>query len=212
MTKIIGYTGSHRTGKTTLAKAIAEKNEWLFVPTSMTSIWEKIGFDPSKPVTMEERIKAQMIALDEIEELYRGLPKDEVVVLDRTPVDMAAYTLAEAIPGNITEEQSELVRQYVVKCAELTNKHFGLLLIVQPGIEVVDAPGKAMPNLAYMDHLNMICFGLLAGEMFSVPHYYLPRKMTDLNERIKASTAAYNRSIHNEVQRWMATGATSTFH
>ena len=43
---MIGLVGSHRTGKTTLARAFAEDSGIPFVETSTAEVFRRLGYDP----------------------------------------------------------------------------------------------------------------------------------------------------------------------
>lgn len=58
--------------------------------------------------------------------------------------------------------------------------------MVQPGIRLVAEKGKAALNEAYIEHLNSLILGLSVDERIRVPHFYVPRYMTDLKSRIRA--------------------------
>jgi hypothetical protein len=38
-----------------------------------------------------------------------------------------------------------------------------MVMIVQPGIPIVPAPGKASLNTAYIEHLNLLALGLMSS-------------------------------------------------
>jgi hypothetical protein len=65
---------------------------------------------------------------------------------------------------------------------------------VQPGIPVVAEEGKASLSNAYIEHLSSLVMGLSVDERIKPAHFYLPRHMTDLDDRIGALEYAIGRA------------------
>jgi hypothetical protein len=191
---MIGLCGAHRTGKTTLAKAYALKSGSTFLETSVSAINRELGFDLSKEHTFAERLAHQEQILERIDRIY-GQHAGEDVITDRTPLDMIAYPMAEAINSRVADEDQERFARYVQKCIDVTNRRFGILMVVQPGIALKDAEGKAAANAAYIEHLNSIILGLTVDERVKPLHFYIPRHMRDLAERIEAVEYAARRGL-----------------
>jgi hypothetical protein len=182
---MIGLCGAHRTGKTTLARLYANEAGIEFVETSVSSINKAMSFDLSKENTFAERLTQQEIILDRVDAIYARHAGERVIV-DRTPLDMIGYTMAEAIHNRVAEEDQDRLAQYVQKCYDITNKRFGVVVLVQPGIEIKPAEGKAIPNRAYIEHLNGLILGAVCDERLNVPHGYIQRNKTELEERLLA--------------------------
>ena len=205
---MIGLIGAHRTGKTTLAKAYAEETGTPFVETSSSAVFEKLGYSPKLDYDFGTRMIIQNAILDDAVEKYSQ--HTGMFVTDRTPIDMLAYTMADIQRDNLTPEQSIEFVKYVGRCFEESNKRFLALVLVQPGIETVEALGKAPANPAYMEHLNTLMLGMLVGEMNTTSHFYLPRRTTDLEERFEALKFVVNKVIDRDlanIERLKASGA-----
>jgi hypothetical protein len=203
---MIGLCGAHRTGKTTLAKAYALKSGSTFLETSVSAINRELGFDLTREHTFAERLDHQEKILQRIDRIY-GEHVGEDVITDRTPLDMISYTMAEAINNRVADEDQERFARYVRNCIDVTNRRFGILMLVQPGIPIVDEEGKAAANAAYIEHLNSIILGFTVDERIRPIHFYIPRKMTGLKERIEAIEYAVKRGeartlqlLHSEVE------------
>ena len=69
-----------------------------------------------------------------------------------------------------------------------------MILLVQPGIQLVDEPGKAPINEGYIEHLNSLILGLTVDERLRPAHFYMPRSLKDIDERMVALEAAISRS------------------
>ena len=59
MTIKIGLCGSHRTGKTTLALAIAQEKNLAFVKTDTSAVFKQQGLHPSAPMDFNTRLWIQ---------------------------------------------------------------------------------------------------------------------------------------------------------
>lgn len=182
---MIGLCGAHRTGKTTLARLYAKQAGIEFVETSVSAINKELGFDLTKEHTFAERLDQQYTILERVDAIY-ARHAGKTVIVDRTPLDMISYTMAEAINNRVSDEDQDRFAQYVQKCFDITNKRFGVVVLVQPGIEITDADGKAVPNRAYIEHLNTLILGLICDERMNVPHGYIQRNKTELEERVEA--------------------------
>jgi hypothetical protein len=174
----VGFCGAHRTGKTELAGAVAAALGVNFIETTTSAVFASAGIAPSAVKDFGERMRIQPKVLDSAEALWRG---ETIYVTDRTPIDMLAYTLADIQGG--TRADPEAVAAYAERCFKSANRHFDLLVLVQPGITIVDAPGKAAPNPAYIEHFNSLAMGLLSDERLQVPHKVLRRSITRLVDR-----------------------------
>jgi len=198
---VIGLAGAHRVGKTTLARAFAEKHGLVFVQTSASEVFREFGMDPATRYTFDDRLSVQEEILKRFDQQYAAVGAAPAIT-DRTPLDMLAYTLAEAVQDMVTERDQRRLKKYVQDCIDVTNKRFGVLLVVQPGIQVVAEDGKAALNDAYIEHLNTLILGLTVDERIKAAHFYLPRGMLDMEERIAAVEYALNRARKRaEVER-----------
>jgi AAA+ ATPase superfamily predicted ATPase len=191
---MIGLCGSHRVGKTSLARTFAEKRGLKFVETSASAIFKELGYDPAVTYDFSTRLLIQEEILKRFDRLYSQHVRADLSITDRTPLDMLAYTMAEAVGNAVSAKDQERFRQYARNCIEITNKRFTVLVVVQPGIKVVAEEGKAALNDAYIEHLNSVILGLSVDERIKPTHFYLPRQMTDMDERIAALDFAIGRA------------------
>jgi len=179
MSNGLGLCGSHRTGKTTLARQMAETFDLEFVVTTTTEVFVENGLKPSSPMDFKTRLWIQDKIISAAEAVWSGC--DAPFITDRTPLDMLAYTLGD-IQGVVRVEY-ELLQAYVERCMASTNRFFSSLCVVQPGIKLVPAPGKAALNEAYIEHLNTLVLGLCVDERMTVPFHLLPRATVNLQKR-----------------------------
>jgi hypothetical protein len=183
---LLGLIGAHRVGKTTLARAYAERRKMEFVETSVSAIFKELGFDPAVTYDFSTRLTIQEEILMRLERVYSKCNKMTFAITDRTPLDMLAYTMAEAIGDSVSERDQERFRKYAQNCIDVTNRRFSIVCLVQPGIPVIAAEGKAALNEAYIEHLNSLILGLSVDERVKTSHFYIPRHMTDMDDRIVA--------------------------
>lgn len=186
MTIKIGLSGSHRTGKTTLALGIAQKKNIAFIKTDTHAVFKQQGLHPAAPMDFNTRLEIQHQVLEAAVQAWQVETND--FITDRTPLDFIAYTLAD-IQGTTAVDFSA-VTTYITRCFEVTNQFFNLLVVLQPAIPLVDEPGKAALNPAYMEHLNMIIQGLCHHDYLLCPAIILKKDIIHLEERIAAVVAA----------------------
>ncbi len=184
----IGLCGSHRTGKTTLAKAVSIRTRMTFHRTSTSEVFKEHGMDPSKPMDFGKRIWIQHKILDAAEKLWQA---GDRFITDRTPLDMAAYTLAD-IQGATEVDFSEL-ESYLNRCFEVTNRLFKVLVLIQPGIPLIHEEGKAALNEGYLEHLNYLILGLCNDARIESTFILLNRSVTTLEDRINMIVGELNR-------------------
>lgn len=193
---IIGLTGAHRTGKTTLGSEFAKRNlQFTFAATSVSAIMQSRGFDPARDYPMQERIYIQNIILGELDAFYAKF--DTNTVFDRTPLDAAAYLLADVQRQNVEREFHEQITAYVARAIDITNRRFAMLLFVPPVLPMVDTPGKAPSAPAYVEHISQLISGLRSDERMKVKYFSLPRSYLDLDLRVRAMENATGRIVRN---------------
>jgi len=176
----IGLCGSHRTGKTTLAEAISKKSGMPFVRTSTSEVFKEHGLDPSKSMDFQKRLWIQHKILDAAEKLWDAEKRQ--FITDRTPLDMAAYTLAD-IQGATEVDFFEL-EKYLERCFKTTNVLFKILVLIQPGIPLMHEEGKAALNEGYLEHLNYLILGLCNDNRVKSRFVFLNRDVTTMEDRI----------------------------
>ena len=187
----IGLVGAHRTGKTTLARLYAEREQIEFVETSSSAVFKAFGYDPKADYDFATRLFLQRKILDDMDKKYCNA--SGLFITDRTPLDALAYTLADVTRENVNGELTKQIEVYSSDCFTVLNRHFNTLMLVSPGIGLVEEEGKAPANTAYIEHIHNLALGLLVGEYVEANHYFIPRHMTDLETRFEALAAAVDR-------------------
>lgn len=178
----IGLSGAHRTGKTSICQRLSEKNPIPFLRTSAKAAAEEYGFDVNNPGSLADRLGWQEFLLTRFEEQYAT--QDGLFFADRTPLDMAAYMMADVTAGEIDPEIDKRIDSYVSRCLAMTDRFFAAVVIIQPGIAHVPVDGSPAPNRAYQEKLNALMLGL--APRLDRPHYIIGRNVTDFQERCNA--------------------------
>jgi hypothetical protein len=193
---IIGLLGAHRTGKTTLAAEFCRKNPpFRFAPTSVSKMMTERGFDPAKDYPIVERLAIQNIILDGLDRFYSSHERD--TVFDRTPLDAAAYMLADVRRENVETVLQKEITDYVARAIDITNRRFAMVLFVPPVLKLVHEEGKAPAEPAYVEHISQIISGLKSDERMKVRWFSMPRGYVDLDIRVKAMQNAATRTLSN---------------
>ena len=177
----LGLCGAHRTGKTTLAIALASDLNIPFVRTTTSQVFAELSLDPAEPMDFKTRLFVQNHVLDAAEKVWQDSPSP--FVSDRTPIDMIAYTLGD-IQGK-TEVDFDLLNQYIDRCYASTNQFFQNLAIIQSGIPLVYEQGKAALNPSYIEHINVLVIGLCQDSRIKANVFCNPREAIALDLRIR---------------------------
>jgi hypothetical protein len=201
---MIGLTGAQRVGKSTLAQRFALEADIPFVATTASGVFESLDLDPKVEYPISIRLMVQEVILKTFERQYEEAARQSrVFITDRTPVDLASYMLADISRGAMTDQTPEmagLVNDYVGRCLASTARFFAVVVQVQPGIPLVEAPGKAPACPAYMEHLNAIQLGLLTDERNLVRRFQMPRHVLDIDERVAALRKVVSVCIESQVE------------
>lgn len=185
MTSGIGLCGAHRVGKTTLAQAVSQATGIPFLKTHTSHIFQQHGLDPAQPMPFDTRLAIQQ----EILAAGKAVWQQETgrFLSDRTPLDMAAYTLAD-VHGTTTLNETAFMR-YLTDCIEATNRFFSTLIIVPPGIPLVSEPGKAALHGAYIEHIHTLIAGLCHDDRIAATVHHLQREVLSLDARVAHTMA-----------------------
>ena len=71
---MIGLSGAHRTGKSSLARAFAEKHGIPFVETSASQVFKDLGVDPAATHDFSTRLTVQEEILKRFDAMYAKYP------------------------------------------------------------------------------------------------------------------------------------------
>lgn len=191
---MLGLIGSHRVGKTTLAESYAEHTGSELVRVSVSKMVAETGYDSSLTYDFDTRMEIQNHVLDSMAKLF-AFHAGSPAVADRTPLDALLYTVSTIGPYTCNDQQSKWLKEYMDRCFDLTNRHFGVVLAVQPGIPLVECETSHRANPAYIEHLNALALGFISDERLKVPHYFMPRHIVKLETRVAVCQRAVQRAL-----------------
>ncbi|SER28024.1 AAA domain-containing protein [Faunimonas pinastri] len=154
---MFGLIGAHRTGKTTLAKKVAEDLGIHFHETSTTKVMKELGYDAVADLPMAERITAQEKLLDRHIKDLQKLPRP--CITDRTPLDMLAYALGELTMHNADSELAKRYAAYADRCLETTRLYYDTLVLLRPLPTYEEDPTKPPANRAYQTLIQLLIEG-----------------------------------------------------
>lgn len=170
--------GAHRSGKTTTAKAVAERIGLHYHDAGVTRIMKEIDYNPVADLSIEDRLKAQKHLLMRYVEEIKAIKG--AFITDRSPLDFIGYTLGEVTMHNTDLEMGNAITDYIDACVRVANTHFDSLIVLRPLPFFTVDPTKPPPNLAYQELNQMIVEG--ATQRFNGPRYFF--ETTDLQERV----------------------------
>jgi hypothetical protein len=211
---MIGLCGAHRTGKSTLAGAFSEEAGVPVLYTKLSGVFANAGLDPKADYKLSLRLDLQRRMLECLERQYRSVDGG-IFVTDRTPLDLMAYTLADVQRANVPSELEGVIERYLDDCIDVSNAVFSILVVVQPGIKPVEASGKAPATYAYTEHINSLMMGLAVSEAVQSAHYYIPREMTELKQRVECLSFAVRKTqekFENAKKAYADAGCPMVFH
>lgn len=180
-----GIAGAHRVGKTTLCESLSNETDFGLLEMRVGNVFSDLGIDPAEPMSFQTRLGVQNEILDRAIKVWAAEPTH--FFADRTPIDMLAYTTAD-MDGQICLTDIEMAgyMEYRSRCYDALHRFFGVLIIVQPGIDLVD-PGEkptAKMDKGFIEHLNSIVLGLAFAPECKLPVYIVPREVVDLDARL----------------------------
>lgn len=195
---MIGITGAHRTGKTTLAQAFADSYNYTFRKTETGVFLHALGVDPKKTYGIEYRLTIQEQLLQFLKESWIKSSGSSVIV-DRTPLDLLAYMEADILRDFPNSgELADRYMQYRADCLDCLPL-FEFFVLVQPGIPASDEATSAAYSRPYMEHLNSLFLGYMCHLNSTYPNAVIPRPTLDLTERVEfiASSMQLNSGVVN---------------
>ena len=190
----IGFMGVHRSGKTTLAKIVAEEIEVPFHKAFVSDVFHKTTLLPSEEMEFSERLEIQNRILSAHIESWQSA--ETHFVTDRTPLCMLTYLMADVSPWYEYSVLEDIrVQEYARKCYEATNQFFSAIILLQPGIPIQNEIGKATAKatVPYMEMFNSLALGHLYDERCHTGKFFLRRGVTDLDQRVNASLVTLER-------------------
>lgn len=200
---MIGLSGAHRSGKTTLARhwhkeMVAQGCNIELVEPNTAGVLARHGFECADIRDIRTRIDMQRAITDHYHEVFNG--RRTPFVSDRTPLDVAAYMMVdlgqEPLPGDLETRALEIIED----CLDIANACFGTILLIQPVLPYRPAPGKPPANRAYQLHHHTVLNGLINDQRLSIPGgaWLLNARIVELEERARVLSNLWDGLIEND--------------
>ncbi|WP_062120269.1 AAA family ATPase [Aureimonas sp. AU40] len=185
---LIGLSGAHRSGKTTVMESLRSMTGMPTLKTSTAKLVERLGIDLAKPMTLVSRIEFQTAVFENyVEEIGKARSGGASLIVDRTPVDMAAYLLAEVGMSShkaLGDRGIQAVNAYAELCRDYLRENFAFVFVLRPLPVYEVEPNKPAPNFAYQQHYQMVIEGFLAALQGQLDYAIVP--FTDHDSRVAA--------------------------
>lgn len=133
MKKIIGLSGAHGTGKSTIAKDLAESGQRVDHTQLSRTAQAQLGWDTvdrvkddiASALTLQEMICDAMKSRDE--SLMKQTPDSEFTVVERSPADVWAYTQLWCKYHNVDKFFNPIAIRIRAKCMEMLKNYAGII-------------------------------------------------------------------------------------
>jgi len=178
----IGLCGAHGTGKTTLAIALSQSLGIPYVSIDVSSVFLEHGFHPSDKLDIRTRLFLQQKILEKAESIWLDIDEPSFIC-DRTPLDMAAYLLADVGNGELDQHTQTEIMNYLQACFNVTIQYFDKIVLIPPAIPFVEREYKAAINHPLIFKLHTQLLGLLT--YLDLPYKELPQNCLELSDRVQ---------------------------
>ena len=178
----IAFCGAHGTGKTTLAIALEQKLGIPYIPIAASDVFLQYGFHPSDKLDIRNRLFVQQKILEKAEAIWFDADEPSFIC-DRSPLDMAAYLLADVGNGELDQRTQAEIMDYLQDCFNATFQYFDKIVLIPPVIAFVEREYKAAINQPLIFKLHTQLLGML--NHLDLPHKVLPKECLELSDRVQ---------------------------
>lgn len=180
----IGLSGAHRTGKTTLAKALAEELGIEYLDASISGVYNKLGILPTDDLSFSERFEIQLELINHLSGLYANRHS---FVTDRTPLDLIGYMMLELNTYTVKHDGFPIcgaIPDYIERCQRMC-RGFDKIFLVRPGIKVVEDCTKASCYEGIISEVDLLICGAAADDhLYQIVHQ-IPKRCISLESRLR---------------------------
>lgn len=169
MPKTVMISGPHAIGKSTTAKKVAEKFDFLFVNSFAGKIAKEMGYDlNSKERSPDDILKYQWAVLKAFQMHFEATTETDTIY-DRSPLDFAVYTVMELQKYDTFGTHTRKVAEYVKECVKTTDGYCDILFIPEADLEAAyedkgNRPTFSEEQVAYRKQYQRI-LKLFAGDL-----------------------------------------------
>lgn len=153
---MFAMSGTHRSGKSSLAKAVAAKLDIPYIDADVASVFTEIGISPKAALPFTERLGVQKEILRHMEVklgLARTSAHNGVFITDRSPYDVLGYTMADIQRDTLDDDMRlEIVRQ-VQQARRIVTANLLGVITVPSFPNPPESPTSAQACPFYMDHV-----------------------------------------------------------
>lgn len=182
---MFGLAGASRSGKSTLARAVSEATGIQYQTISTSKLAADLGYNLVAPMSVTERIEAQEKLLQSYLDVLDGLPG--MFIVDRTPIDMIAYTICEVGMLNTDPELGRRIKSYVDHALSVTARRFATILVLRPLPFYESEPDKHPENVAYQWHTQFTIEGVIDNLIGSIESATLTQ--SDMEWRLRTAVS-----------------------
>lgn len=184
--KNLAFSGPSGAGKTTLVGRISEisgvkhKPDLVCVKSVAHEVFSRYGFSQGDQFSARVRLFLQNKILEKQVDQYQAIRDCELMISDRTPMDMAAYMMSDPLihrEGIYTD-----TRAYAAVCAQVTKHYFPNVVLVPFCIPYEESDKRPPFNELRLNRYYGVLRGLLIA--FQVPFLEMP-KIDGVDRRIE---------------------------
>jgi hypothetical protein len=122
--------------------------------------------------------------LENYEEARRLHPDAKAILVDRTPLDVLAYTMSEVLRETVTPTLMKEMELHQKRCFASMNFNFVGGCLVSPGIPLVSDETKAPANIFYQRHIHATMLDAVTHPENNVNIHILGSGIVDLDSRV----------------------------
>lgn len=184
--KNLAFSGPSGAGKTTLVNRIVsfdnekERPSLASVKSVANEVFDRYGLKQDDRFSARFRLFLQNKILEKQIDQYQAVKEGNLIISDRTPMDMAAYMMSD--PFIHSEGIFMDVKTYASICASVTKRYFPNVVLVPFCIPYENSEKRPSFNISKIKHFYGVLRGLLV--MGNVPFIEMP-KIDGVEKRIE---------------------------
>ena len=162
MNKGICLTGAHATGKSTIAREMADLLGLNFITSQASQVFEDYGIDPKETLPFETRLGVQSIILSRHSDAWdRANDSGAPFITDRSPIDFIVYLMNDSFVYE--DEHYDQWMQFISDCLYEWKSSFQHTFLVTPDgqIDTRDVQLKGRPSRILQECMNTLYAGIL---------------------------------------------------